>query len=269
MKKLWLLLIVFVVLMLGCEENSTSTNEVSIEPAMIQIPAGTFEMGCCGEDSNLNEQPVHSVSVSSFFMSKYEVTQKEFRQVMGYAPAGGYGNGDNYPVFGVSWEEAMAYCNNRSNAEGLEPCFNLADSTCNFEANGYRLPTEAEWEYAARGAGCDLTLNYAGADDIDDVAWYRLNSGNQTHKVGQKLPNSLGLYDLSGNVWEWCWDWYSDEYYAESPSPDPTGPDIGFFRVVRGGSWYNEMNFCCCTFRSVSESFGSNYIGLRVVRNAE
>ncbi|MDP8210867.1 MAG: formylglycine-generating enzyme family protein [Candidatus Stygibacter australis] len=268
MKKLWLPLIIFILFMAGCDENTTSADEVSIDRAMILIPSGAFEMGCCEEDSNLNEQPVHLAYVSSFYMSKYEVTQKEFRQVMGYIPDEGYGIGNDYPVFGVSWEEAMQYCNNRSEAESLQPCYDLADSTCNWAANGYRLPTEAEWEYAARGAGSDLSFNYAGADNIGDVGWYRVNSGNQTHKVGQKLPNSLGLYDMSGNVWERCWDWYSDEYYQESPYPDPKGPGTGYFRVVRGGSWYNEMQFCCCTFRAVSEPFGSNYIGLRVVRNA-
>jgi formylglycine-generating enzyme required for sulfatase activity len=268
MKKLWFPVIMILILLAGCAEDSTSASEVSIQPEMVLIPAGSFEMGCCLEDANLNEQPVHPVSVSSFLISKYEVTQQEFKQIMGFVPENGYGLGSDYPAFGITWEYAMQYCNARSDAEGLETCFNLADSTCNWTANGYRLPREAEWEYAARYNDSDTLFTYSGCDDVYEVAWFRRNSQNKVQKVGQKMPNALGLYDMSGNVWEWCWDWYADEYYLESPELDPCGPDTGLFRLVRGGCWYNDEEFCCCTYRAVSQSYGSNYIGLRVVRNA-
>ncbi|HEY84898.1 MAG TPA: formylglycine-generating enzyme family protein [Chloroflexi bacterium] len=136
----------------------------------------------------------------------------------------GLGRGSR-PVFGISSYEAIAFCNWLSEKEGLIPCYTgrKKATRCDFSANGYRLPTEAEWEYAARGGPLSRGCQYAGSDDPDEVAWYDENSGGELHPVGQKKPNELGLYDMSGNMWDWCWDWYDSDYYNSSPEADPGG----------------------------------------------
>jgi formylglycine-generating enzyme required for sulfatase activity len=146
--------------------------------------------------------------------------------------------GDNYPIYYVSWYEAVEYCNRRSLKEDLTPAYRGSSDvvTCDFSASGYRLPTEAEWEYAAKGGDkAYMTFEYAGSNSTDGVAWYSDNSGEKTHPVGTKQPNSLGIYDMSGNVWEWCWDWYGP--YNPWSLTDPQGPASGSIRVLRGGSW--------------------------------
>jgi formylglycine-generating enzyme required for sulfatase activity len=196
-----------------------------------------------GSNTNDREKPVHTVTVSSFYMSKYEVTQKEWRDIMGNSPS--YFKGDTLPVEQVSWYEAVEYCNRRSVKEGLTPAYGGSASTgisCNFKANGYRLPTEAEWEYAAKEGNKDgMSYEYSGSNSIGSVAWYGDNSGSTTHPVGTKAPNSLGIYDMTGNVWEWCWDWYGS--YSGGSQTDPVGASSGTNRVWRGGSWYNSAGF--------------------------
>jgi len=203
----------------------------------IYVQGGTFEMGSNDSESYSNEHPVHTVTVSSFYISKYEVTQKEWKEIMGNNPS--YFKGDNLPVEEVSWYDAVKYCNARSKKEGLTPCYTINGNnvTCDFTANGYRLPTEAEWEYAARGGNKSKGYKYSGSDNPDDVAWYYDNSRGHTHPVGTKQPNELGIYDMSGNVWEWCWDWYDKNYYSTSPQQNPRGPSTGTYRALRGGSW--------------------------------
>ncbi len=229
----------------------------------IYVNGGTFTMGRTTGSGGLDELPTHTVTLNSFYIGKYEVTQAEYSQ---YMPSlnWNHGSGDNYPAYYVSWYAILKYCNLRSMAEGLTPCYSISGSTnpadwgevpttsnstwnaviCNWNASGYRLPTEAEWEYAARGATNNPDYLYSGSDDINAVAWYTNNSGSSTHPVGTKAPNGIGTYDMSGNVWEWCWDWYSSSYYSSSPQNNPRGPESGSSRVLRGGSWTYPATYC-------------------------
>ncbi|MFO7660461.1 MAG: SUMF1/EgtB/PvdO family nonheme iron enzyme [Candidatus Cloacimonadaceae bacterium] len=246
----------------------------------VYVPGGTFTMGDTRGVGYFDELPVHQVTLDSFYIGKYEVTQSEWQAVMNTNPAHDYGMGDNYPVYFVSWYAILKYCNLRSMNEGLTPVYTISGSTnpanwgtvptnyntawdaaiCNWNANGYRLPTEAEWEYAARGGTNNPDYLYAGSDNIDLVAWYDGNNTPYSSKpVGGKAANGLGLYDMSGNVLEWCWDWYSSTYYNESPLNNPTGPASGSYRLLRGGSWNYYATYCRVSFRNF---FSSPYYGL-------
>lgn len=241
---------------------------------MIFVEGGSFMMG--SNDGESNEKPVHQVKVSSFLIGKYEVTQKEWAEVMGSNPSNW--KGDNLPVEQVSWYQAVDYCNKRSRKEGLQPCYSISGNTspsswsqgtivCDWSATGYRLPTEAEWEYAARGGNLSKGYKYSGSNDIGSVAWYGSNSGSKTQIVGTKQPNELGIHDMSGNVWEWCWDWYDSGYYGKSQSSDPIGAGSGSFRVLRGGCWDYYGGGCRVADRNRSIP-GSSYncYGFRVSR---
>lgn len=223
-----------------------------IKSGMVFIPAGTFQMGNTGEHSgNEWEKPLHTVTISkSFYMSKYEISQKQYEEVMGINPS--YFKGVNLPVEQVSWYDAVEFCNKLSLKEGLSPCYSINGTNviCNFDANGYRLPTEAEWEYAAKaGTTTDFysgSLSYEQCSpldyNLDRIGWYCGNSDDKTHPLGQKEPNASGLYDMSGNVWEWCWDWYGE--YSNVNVTDPKGENSGYCRVLRGGSWYYFAYYC-------------------------
>ena len=231
---------------------------------MVLVEEGTFLMGSAYGDDD--EKPVHQVTVKSFYMGTYEVTQKEWREMMETDPS--YFQGDDLPVEHVSWMDAVEYCNKRSQQEGLQPCYRSSGGviTCDWSANGYRLPTEAEWEYAAKGGGLDfLEYEYSGGNSADTVGWY---SGNRTHPVGTKAANSLGIYGMSGNVWEWCWDWY--EPYGSGAQTDPTGAASGSDRVGRGGSWHDDARHLRSADRSSSgpSSRGID-LGFRLVRSAQ
>ena len=235
------------------ELESLAKSEESIKNPGLEfvfVKGGTFEMGKTFGDGVDNEQLVHSVTVSSFYMGKYEVTQKEWKEIIGSNPSDF--KGDNLPVEDVSWYDVVEFCNKKSEREGLTPCYSGSGSnvSCNFSVNGYRLLTEAEWEYAARGGSKSRGYKYSGSSNPDDVAWYDGNSGSKTHQVGSKRSNELGLYDMSGNVYEWCWDWYDEDYYRNSPSSNPKGPSSGDARVLRGGSWLFNTELMRCAARS-------------------
>jgi sulfatase modifying factor 1 len=241
----------------------------AIAPQMILVEEGSFEMG---STANPDEQPVHTVRITRpFYIGRYAVSFEEYDRfcddTLTVRPDDrGWGRG-NRPVSGVTWYDATAYCNWLSQKEGLVPCYSGKGKAtkCDFAANGYRLPTEAEWEYAARGGQKSLGHVYAGSDNPDEVAWYVANSGGQTHPAGQKQPNELGLYDMSGNLYEWCWDWYAEDYYASSPASDPQGPPApltGVFwkhnRVRRSGSWREDVESIRATYRSLDYA---SYVG--------
>jgi formylglycine-generating enzyme len=264
-----------------------------VPEGFVLVKAGTFTMGSPtseSKDSWDDDERQHEVSLSrDFYISKYEVTQEEWENVMGNNPVDAYGGiGDNNPVCYISWYDAVEYCYKRSEQEGLTPAYTINKNrndpnnknkhddvkwtvTCDFTANGYRLPTEAEWEYAARGGHKAGGYNiYAGSDNIDDVAWYGNNSGSKAHPVGGRQANELGIYDMSGNVYEWCWDWYVKRYNSSISGKEPTGPTSGYNRVYRGGSTGGGAQYQRVANRYFSHpSFTNVLIGFRVVRTAE
>lgn len=216
---------------------------------MVYVSGGTFTMGGTseqGSDTESDEKPTHSVTLSSYYICKYEVTQALWRAVMGSNPSNF--KGDNLPVECVSWNDCQTFINRLNSYTG----------------RNFRLPTEAEWEFAARGGNYSRHYKYSGSNYIGDVAWYDDNSGNRTHPVGTKQPNELGLYDMSGNVWEWCSDWYGS--YSSYSQSDPTGANSGSYRVERGGSWYGYARYCRSSDRGSDSPGGSDYgLGLRLV----
>lgn len=240
----------------------------------VLVKAGSFIMG--SSEGHKDERPEHEVKITrDFYMSKYEVTFEEYDRFCEDTGRDkpddeGWGRGDR-PVIYVSWFDTLAYCNWRSEQEGLEKCYVETNDgyECRFTANGYRLPTEAEWEFAASNRGRKPDYIYAGSDNLKEVAWFFINS-RKTHPVGELKPNKLGLYDMSGNVREFCWDWYAMDFYEMSPVGDPTGPLSGQYRVQRGGSWDYNQDDCRIANRAFEfPAFTFNHIGFRVVRNAE
>jgi formylglycine-generating enzyme required for sulfatase activity len=208
-----------------------------IEPEMVYINGGTFQMG------SINEKPIHSVTVSGFYLSIYTVTNKEYclYETSHENP------GDNLPAVEVSWDDAVSYCRWLSSKTG----------------SNYRLPTEAEWEYACRAG---TTTKYYWGNKIDgSYCWYYDNSGGGVHPVGQKISNGFGLYDMSGNIWEWCSDWYGD--YSSSSVTNPIGSGSGSFRVLRGGGWYGIAGHCRSAYRISNSPVGHyDYVGFRLSR---
>jgi formylglycine-generating enzyme required for sulfatase activity len=235
---------------------------------MVRINGGTFTMGSPANEANRDSDEVqHQVTVSSFFMGKYPVTQKEYQEIMGTNPSNF--KGDNLPVEMVSWFDAVEYCNKRSQREGLSLAYTISGSgdsrtvTWNRNANGYRLPTEAEWEYACR-AGTRTAYN-TGAAISDSTGWYSANSGNATHPVGQKPANAWGLYDMHGNVYEWCWDLSGK--YSSGAQTDPVGASSGGIRVLRGGSYFSSARLCRSAYRGSDYPFRrANIYGFRLAR---
>ena len=214
---------------------------------MVRVEGGTFTMGATseqGSDASFDEKPTHQVTLSTFYIGKYEVTQAEWQAVMGTNPS--RFKGDNLPVENVSWYDCRKFIRKLNELTGKQ----------------FRFPTEAEWEYAARGGNKSNRTKYAGGGDIDNVAWYEENSNKTTHPVGQKRPNELGLYDMSGNVWEWCQDWYGD--YSSASQTNPQGPATGTFRRLRGGSWCDDARGCRLSCRHFCYPDIGNIFGLRL-----
>jgi formylglycine-generating enzyme required for sulfatase activity len=256
--------------------TTTTDSGGGVRGATVTIEQGTFEMGCTflSLKCENNEWPIHTVTLThGFDLGVAEVTQAEFEAVMGYQPAY-FVDCVHCPVERVSWHQAAAFANALSAEDGLEPCFSCSESDegieCEpivdpYECAGWRLPTEAEWEYAAR-AGQDTW--YAGSDNADDVAWTLSNSDEKSHPVAQLQPNAWGLYDMSGNVSEWTWDWFGAYEFPATSATDPSGPDSGIRRTRRGGGW-------CCSAQQARVSRRDEYfpelyqrwIGFRVARS--
>ena len=278
MKRKYSVFKLIVVLMLSfgfvsCEEEPGTANVEDIvvidifsaleKDEMVYVEGGTFTMGATSEQGSnydFDERPTHQVTLSDFYIGKYEVTQKLWKYVMkysgtcadgssmsayasdvwlGFNPTSDYGEGNYYPAYYVSWEDIVNIFLPRLNK---------------ITGKTFRLPTEAEWEYAARGGNKSKGYKYSGSNTIEDVAWYGDNSYGdnsyyqKNHPVGTKSPNELGIYDMSGNVWEWCSDWYGS--YSSSSQTNPIGPTFGYHRVPRGGSWYNYESYCRVSSRT-------------------
>lgn len=238
------------------------------------------------EGGTFNPATTYTVTLSSFYIDKYEVTQQSYVAVMGSNPS--YFTGDlQRPVEQVRWYDTIVYCNERSLQEGLTPCYsyltygtdpdnwpagwnavrqNHLNVNCDWSANGYRLPTEMEWQFAAMGGNFTHNYTYSGSNYVAEVGWFYSNSGNTTHPVGTKNPNELGLYDMSGNVWEWCWDIYGD--YPSGAYTDPKGPTSGTYRDARGGSYHDPQSYCGVALRVYNFwDYWGQYAGFRICRN--
>jgi formylglycine-generating enzyme len=270
-------------LLTGCDRQASSAPSASSSPPsntvsqpvgeptvgesnMVLIHGGKFLMG----DSEQPDAPPHEVSVSSFYLDRCLVTQDQFQKRMQDNPS--RWKGDKNPVEQVRWSDAVRFCNKRSEAEGLQPCYDLQTWKCNFDAAGYRLPTEAEFEYASRAGTTTPFVCGATPEKLGEFAWYEKNSGGHPRPVAQKKPKAWGLYDMPGDLWEWCNDFYLVDYYGSSPKEDPRGPLEGKTKVVRGGCWRAPAENCRSGYRYnenpgyADVCFGYDIYGFRCVR---
>lgn len=319
MKKNGIILLLIIIALSSCDLIDAIVDRISkiMLVQMVFVEGGAFQMG--NEESDNN--PVHSVTLSDFEISTYEITQAQYIKFLNAVEvsSNGYYNGvevvdtsngftaiahdgneyyfsenfliesDDSPATQVSWYGAIQFCNWLSENNGLELVYTIdgIDITADFTQNGYRLPTEAEWEYAARGGNESLDYTFSGSNSAADVAWYGSNSDNKIHPVGEKIPNELGIYDMSGNVKEWCWD-YFDTYYTDSTATNPVGPLTAnydyyvtlygnqyhqtgtySYHVMRGGNYYDYDDLKCKYFirGKNSPSNQSSTNGLRIVRS--
>ena len=213
-------------------QNQTITVD-GVSFKMIAVEGGTFQMGSPESDAEADddEKPQHEVTLSNYYIGETEVTQELWETVMGSNPS--EFKGPKLPVENVSWDDCQTFIGKLNAQTGKT----------------FRLPTEAEWEYAARGGKKSKGYTYSGSNTIGNVAWYDGNSGETTHEVGTKQANELGIYDMTGNVWEWCQDWYGETYYENNSTTDPQGPVSGTSRVLRGGCWWRGARFCRVAYR--------------------
>jgi formylglycine-generating enzyme required for sulfatase activity/Tol biopolymer transport system component len=236
---------------------------------MVLIPGGTFTMG---DGSGRPDEAPHAVSASSFYLDKHTVTQELYEKIMGVNPS--KRKAPKNPVERTQWTDAVRFCNKCSDADGLTPCYDLTTWECNFAADGYRLPTEAEWEYACRAGAAGKYCFGDAESQLPEYAWLKPHSQGKPQPVGLKTPNRWGLFDMHGNVWQWCHDWYGESYYAESPRQDPHGPAAGKMRVLRGGAWDQAAEKCRSAYRHKEfpvysdACFGADSYGFRRARNA-
>lgn len=275
MKKVSLLLLLACIVVAVSAQSKTKKTPAPDASKFALVEGGTYTMGTAKGKEPV-EGPEHKVTVKDFYIAKYELTFDDWDRYCDSTkrkPTDDmkWGRGKR-PAMIVSWMDAVAYCNWLSKQDKLHPAYVIdeANKTAKWldTANGYRLPTEAEWEYAARGGAKGKETKHAGSDNLDEVAWYNDNSGQKTQPVGQKKPNELGLYDMNGNVWEWVWDRYDGNYYQHSPENNPTGPEEGPYRVTRGGAWYNKPEYVAITTRqNNTPDFRQNSVGFRIARN--
>ncbi len=277
----WRLISIAIVagLLAGCKPVAKNAGTAPVEivtksgVAMVYVPAGEFVMG--SDAGNADERPAHKVKISGLLIDKFEVTHEMFTKAQLPNPSKWQDN-PRKPVERVRWSNARRYCNERSLMEDLRPCYNEKTPgwDCDYSADGYRLPTEAEWEYAARAGGDGDDLSQG--EKLRQYSWFAENAEAKTHIVGQKKPNRWGIHDMYGNVSEWCEDVYDPDYYKSSPAADPHGPpspgkDVK--RVMRGGSWKASAEMCRVTFRQGQRTgdtdacFYTDYCGFRCVRS--
>jgi formylglycine-generating enzyme required for sulfatase activity len=261
----------------GCNKSGSAGPGVEVLPIvqpnsggeLVLIPAGTFLMG---DSSGRPDEYPHRVSVLSFYLDKYPVTQERYEKIMGVNPS--KRKNLSNPVEQTQWTDAARFCNRCSECEGLKPCYDLSTWQCNFDANGYRLPTEVEWEYACRAGSSGKYCFGDSEKELPQYAWLKPHSQGKPHPIGEKLPNRWGLYDMHGNVWQWCNDWYSENYYMESPAENPRGPATGTMRVLRGGAWDCTAEKCRSAYRHKEfpiysdACFGADSYSFRRVRKA-
>ncbi len=235
----------------GWLSDAMKASKRMITEDMVFVPGGCFKMGDIFGGGEVDERPVHEVCVNDYYIGRYEVSQREWKEVIGNNPSN-FRMCDNCPVEEVRWNDVQVFIKKLNERKGVN----------------YRLPTEAEWEYAARSGG--KNEKWSGTSrkaEIGAYAWHGLNSGSKTHPVGQKKPNGLEIFDMSGNVWEWVSDWYGKHYYGESPEKNPKGPPTGVYKVFRGGGFYLEPAYLRTTLRfSVNPDYKNNALGFRLAR---
>jgi len=272
----------------ACLLNPEPEPQRNWDEQMVMVKGGLFEMGDTFSSYASDAKPTHMVTLSSSYIGKYEVTQRLWSAYADTNPA--FHRGGSLPVEQVDWYGVFIFCNRLSQAHGLQPCYHIGGRilhdtyeymipannapetrhtrvSCSFNANGYRLPTEAEWEYAARGGRRSKGTLYSGSNNPDQVAWCAENSGNAPHAVGTKTPNELGIYDLSGNVIERVWDWYAA--YSGAALINPAGPAEGSARIMRGGSFAGSAQSCTVYHRKSHPSWRDYTTGFRLCRNGD
>ena len=277
-KALWCASALAAACLSGCEQRkpqgASATPAVVKTPSgveMVRLPGGWFAMG--SDDEEQTDETPHRVCVSPFYIDTHEVTQEEYEKLMGKNPSRWKAKGN--PVEQIRWADAAAYCNARSRAEGLRPAYDPKTWECDFAGDGYRLPTEPEWEYAARAG--TTTRHFFGDSParLSRYAWFKENRTRGPRPVAMRQPNPWGLHDVYGNVWEWCNDFYAADYYQKSPARNPTGPKTAKTKVLRGGCWNSRPDMCRSSYRNDEDPgytdvcFGADvhgFVGFRCVR---